>query len=644
MFNLTRFPSLKILLPIIVGIVVSVCFYTAIVNFITLVIALITLLIATIVLILKKQNSYVITLLIAVVSFGYSYVSCSYINNKNDFSPLPSHNYYYSGIVNELSASNKTLRVTLSNVAILTENNTHKNLSQKLIVYVKNFEQLSLNPNDTLCLKSSINNTQIITNPFATNLSSYYRYHRVGYTAFASNEALIYHGKNHGFSFAKFAYSINQKLFQLLQLHLTNDELAITTAMLLGNDNFISNDTLDAYKATGLMHILSVSGMHVALIYGGLVWIMSLFKINTRRKIGVNSMCLLLIWSYIFIIGSPIAAVRSAFMISFLILARITSNESNTLNALIASATLLLLYNPLSLMDVGFQLSYLAILGIVVLNPLLKKLYTPTHKIVFYVWELVTVSIAAQLFTTPLLLYYSHSFSNYFLVSNVLCIGLSEIIMYLAIVVAFLSPLPYLGYMAAYLLSFAIKLMNWLTVFIAKLPLAVSSIYSFDATTVALTYLCLALILTYIITKQKHYLLLGMASCSTLLFYSAYNYASTINSATNTVYVQKNGIGIYVKNGTNARLYYTSNLDDKLLKQITEYNTQHYITNFETAQITPLPNYKLKNLVINKRIALCNTKYAIIAKQYNNIFWFNNKYYNPSKHSYLISAKGIVSF
>lgn len=640
MFKLSRFPSLKIVLPIILGIILGVSFRATIAS--ATIIALCALLILGLgivsFLIFKQKHTAVITTLLISVAIIYTSVYCNYLAQTTFVQPQPAYKYYYSGIINELSASDKSLKINLKHVTLLLNNAQKEELNQEVVVYLKDYANVLFLPNDTLCFYTTLASTQINTNPFGSNLSNYYRYHGVAFTAFASPNDIVYQGKNNDFSLNKLAYQINQKLFALLQLHLTNNELAITTAMLLGNDNFITNDTLNDYKTTGLMHILSVSGMHVALIYGGLMWLLALFNINTKRTIWVNVMSLILVWSYIFIIGSPIAAVRSAFMISFLIVARISRNESNTLNALVASATLLLMYNPLSLMDIGFQLSYVAILGIVVLNPLIKKLYSPRNKPLYYVWELVTVSVSAQLFTTPLLLLYSHTFSNYFLVSNILCIGLSEIIMYCAIVVLVLSPVPVLGFASSYVLSLAIRLMNWVTAAIAQLPYAVSHVYAINNYTVALCYLTLALLLALIITRNKQYFIYTQLSVCVLLLYQAWFYYSVTHQHTIIIYAHKNSLGVYVTNCHNAQLYYTHSLDGKTLQQITTYNAQHYITNFTTTAIVSLPNYKLKNVRINNTLSINNTKYA--APKEAQQLWFNNKYYTSQLHRNHLVANG----
>ncbi|MEQ1733113.1 MAG: ComEC/Rec2 family competence protein, partial [Bacteroidia bacterium] len=302
-----------------------------------------------------------------------------------------------------------------------------------------------------------------------------------------------------------------------------------------------------------------------------------------------------------------------------------------------------LLYNPLSLMDIGFQLSYMAILGIVILNPLLKKLYAPQNKLMYYLWELTTVSIAAQLFTTPLLLYYSHTFSNYFLMSNVLCIGLSEIIMYCAIVVMFLSPVPYLGFASAYILSLAIQLMNTLTNWIAQLPNAVSYIYTIDKYSVALCYAIIIFVIALIITRKKHYFIYAQFTFCVLLFYSAFIYYDKINATKTTVYVYKNSIGIYAQNKNSACLYYTNVLDEKTKNQLLNYNQQQGIQYFNALQIVALPNYKIKNIVVENKFKLCNTKYANTPNTITTV-WFNNKYYTPLLHSTHLVANGFVVF
>ncbi|MEQ1732610.1 MAG: ComEC/Rec2 family competence protein, partial [Bacteroidia bacterium] len=297
MLNLSRFPSLKLLLPIMLGIALSVSVYNQLALTFTLWICMALLAVLALVsyLIVKKGNSYLITCLLIVVSACYGYVSCGYLAQTSAVHLIPSHNYYYSGVIKELSASNTSLKINLKDVTVVVANNKQEHVQQQLVVYVKDYATNTLQPNDTVCFYSTISSTQVITNPFTSNLSNYYRYHHIGFSAYATPQSIVYIGKSTRFSVSKLAYQINQKLFSLLKLHLTNDELAITTAMLLGNDNFIANEILNDYKATGLMHILSVSGMHVALIYGGLVWILALFKINTRRSIWVNVGSLLFI-------------------------------------------------------------------------------------------------------------------------------------------------------------------------------------------------------------------------------------------------------------------------------------------------------------------------------------------------------------
>lgn len=224
-----------------------------------------------------------------------------------------------------------------------------------------------------------------------------------------------------------------------------------------------------------------------------------------------------------------------------------------------------------------------------------------------------------------------------------LCIGLSEVIMYCAIVVMCLSPVPYLGFASAYILSLAIQLMNTLTNWIAQLPNAVSYIYTIDKYSVALCYAVIIFVIALIITRKKHYFIYAQFTLCVLLFYCAFIYYDKINTTKTTVYVYKNSIGIYAQNKNSACLYYTNVVDEKIKKQLLNYNQQQGIQDFKTLQIVALPNYKIKNILVENKFQLCNTKHTIINNSFTTL-WFNNKYYNPLIHSKHLVADGFVVF
>jgi len=204
----------------------------------------------------------------------------------------------------------------------------------------------------------------------------------------------------------------------------------VAEALLLGYKYDIDTDINKIFARTGTLHVLAVSGMHVGLIFGVLNWILSFFFRKSERSFLQFGLILLVIWSYAFLCGLGPSIVRASIMISFVSMARISKRKTNTLNLLAASAFFLWLIDPLSIFDPGFQLSYGAVLGIILVYPLIRP-YTQRSNIVLkYCLELMALSIASQTFTWPISLFYFGQFPNLFLLANLLIIPLTTVLIF----------------------------------------------------------------------------------------------------------------------------------------------------------------------------------------------------------------------
>ncbi len=223
------------------------------------------------------------------------------------------------------------------------------------------------------------------------------------------------------------------------------DELAIINALLLGQRQEISKDILQNYQNAGAIHILAVSGLHVGII---LLMLTFLLKPLEKLKHGIFIKLVLIIfllWLFAIIAGLSASIVRSVTMFTAVAIAMTLKQSRNIYKALIISIFFLLLFNPNYLFNVGFQLSYLAVFFIVWTQPMLYRLWKPPLKIVDYFWQLLTVSLAAQLGVLPLSLFYFHQFPGLFFVANLIIIPFLGIILgggILIIVLALLNILP----------------------------------------------------------------------------------------------------------------------------------------------------------------------------------------------------------
>jgi len=259
-------------------------------------------------------------------------------------------------------------------------------------------------------------------------------------------------------------YAIQARVWAALVLKKNIDgerEQGIASALVLGVTDGLDNELIGAYSATGAMHVLAVSGLHVGIIY--LLISFLLKPLNNMR--GGNWLLavisILLLWTYAFITGLSPSVLRAVTMFSFVAIARPAGQRTNIYNTLAASAFCLLLFEPYLIMSVGFQLSYLAVIGIVYLHPMLYRVWEPESILLDKVWQITCVSIAAQVATFSLGLLYFHQFPVYFLFSNLFVIPGATAILILGIIVVITSFIAPVAFVAGFILEWLIRIVNF---------------------------------------------------------------------------------------------------------------------------------------------------------------------------------------
>ncbi|WP_324720911.1 ComEC/Rec2 family competence protein [Salinimicrobium sp. HB62] len=246
------------------------------------------------------------------------------------------------------------------------------------------------------------------------------------------------------------------------------DELAVVQALLLGQKQDISTETYNNFSAAGAIHILAVSGLHVGVILLFLHWLLKPLRRFKKGKILKTFLILTGLWSFAVLAGLSPSVVRAVTMFSFIAISLEINRRTSTLNSIFLSLLLLLLIKPQWIFEVGFQLSYLAVLSIVLLQPLLSNLYFPPNRILKYLWDLLTVTIAAQAGILPLSLYYFHQFPGLFFLTNLLILPFLGIILIGGVLLIFLAILELLPSFLARAYEYAIELLNGTVKFIAE--------------------------------------------------------------------------------------------------------------------------------------------------------------------------------
>ncbi|HRG78639.1 MAG TPA: ComEC/Rec2 family competence protein, partial [Cyclobacteriaceae bacterium] len=252
-------------------------------------------------------------------------------------------------------------------------------------------------------------------------------------------------------------------------------EQAIAMALVLGVTEGIDTDLQNAYSASGAMHVLAVSGLHVGIIYGIILVLLRPLNSYAWSRWIVAGISLLLLWSFAFVTGLSPSVLRAVTMFSFIALARPLGWRTNIYNTLAASAFVLMIYNPFLIMSVGFQLSYLAVLGIVYLQRPIYNLWEIENRAGDWIWQITCVSIAAQIATFALGMLYFHQFPVYFLVSNLFVIPLSTLVLIGGIILLVISAWYWLALLVGKLVVVLIQLLNWLVFKTEELPFSLIS-------------------------------------------------------------------------------------------------------------------------------------------------------------------------
>ena len=307
------------------------------------------------------------------------------------------------------------------------------------------------------------------------------------------------------------------------RLGFTGDDLAVLSALTVGYKEELSEDIRETYSISGASHVLALSGLHIGLLYA-LFWFF-LRRLPGRYK-GIALLrvflLVLLLWGFAVFTGFSASVVRSVTMFSLFAIAGLFGRKPFSLNTLLAAGFFMLLFYPCWLFDVGFQLSFCAVAVILLLQPRLFRLIPFSSRGWKYVWGVMSVSIAAQIGTSPLVLLYFSRFSTHFLLTNLFVVPLVSIIMYLAVLLLLFMPFPMMQSWVALVLRVVIDLLNGGVRWVERLPLSSVDGVWVDRVEVVGIYLFLLLSLRYLFVHKGK---TAMMCLSCLFFISAWHVA-----------------------------------------------------------------------------------------------------------------------
>ncbi|BDD08999.1 hypothetical protein FUAX_14310 [Fulvitalea axinellae] len=271
---------------------------------------------------------------------------------------------------------------------------------------------------------------------------------------------------------------------------------AIVHALLLGKKSELSKDTRKLFSSAGTAHLLAVSGLHVGIIYGALLFLFRSWRKQPKYRLMFLFVVLLSLLSFCLLTGMPASAARASVMFGLLAIGDYLHRDSVPLNTLCGTALIMLFINPLWLYDLGFQLSFLAIAGILTIYPALSSIFNPKKYLPRKIWQALCVSTAAQIATLPLILFHFGTFPTYFLLSNLLAVPIISVCTILSSVYIFIQEFSWLSTPFTWCIEQLLNICRHILVFINQLPASTIQLRGFGIieliSTLSITIMALA--------------------------------------------------------------------------------------------------------------------------------------------------------
>lgn len=341
-------------------------------------------------------------------------------------------------------------------------------------------------------------------NPGGFDYQRYSAYRNIYHQVFLKDGTFNTHTTGTTPILSKFLTNTRERMIEVLQKTIqSSKEAGVAEALLIGYKGDVDKSLLQSYSNTGVIHIIAISGLHLAMIYGLLLALLKPLRQLPGYKWWKPGILLGVLWAFSLLTGAGASILRASVMFSFIILSEILVRRSNLFNTLAASACCLLVYNPYFLWDIGFQLSYAAVLSILIFQqPIYKCLYFK-NKLLDQAWKLNAITLSAQLLTLPLLLYHFHRFPNFFLFTNFVAVPLSAAVLYGCLGLLLVHPISLLCNFSAAIVRFLIAQLNGFIERSDTIPYAVTKNISFSEVETILLYTIILFVAIWIFQKKN---------------------------------------------------------------------------------------------------------------------------------------------
>jgi len=430
---------------------------------------------------------------------------------------LKDFDYALVQITEEPQNKPKTKKANVEIVQLISENKSISTKGEAIVYFQKSAQANSLKQGEIILVKNVFKDIKPNGNPGEFNYAQYLQHKNIFQSAYLkegdwSSSQIVQSNLSSFFS------QLGKSTRSLLRKYIPNNHsYGIAEALLIGYRNDIDHEIWQAYSDTGIVHIIAISGMHMAMIYMSIRWLLFLIPFMKRYRILSLSVAIVFMWLFAGITGLPPSVTRAAIMFTFIGVGEMLNREISGFNNLAVSAFCLLCINPFWLIDIGFQLSYLAVLSLLFFYNKIYHWFFIQSKILDAVWKLIAATLAAQILTFPLCVYYFHQFPLLFLLTNLIAVPATTIILYAEIILVSLSWISSLSKLLGMFISTAIQWLNEAVFMVSKLSFAVWSGIQTNLFETMIFFVMIYFVSIWFIQKKKVYLPYALLSVVILL-------------------------------------------------------------------------------------------------------------------------------
>jgi competence protein ComEC len=373
------------------------------------------------------------------------------------------------GTVIDADHNSKTWKKVLLHVEKEQSKKQWHRANERVLMY----SQEQLYPGDVVLFHATLNPIKNAGNPGEFDAENYWYSKNIRWMGFLGTEDYSLVDRRETTGLQRIFSASRSYLKETLETHVPSTEVGLAKALLLGDKSQLSHETRESFGNAGAMHVLAISGLHVGIIMYVLFFVLKgMSKWISRRSAVLIT--LILLWLFAGVTGGSPSVVRATLMFSLLLIGQQWGRAAHPMNILFFSAFVLLLWNPLLLFDIGFQLSYGAMLGIFIFFERIQSLVRTRNWLLNKAWDGTALGISAQLFTIPLVLYHFHQFPNYFWLTNLGIMCLAGVILALGLAFFAVHWIPFLNNLVAFLLIWALYTLLSFVMWVDTLPWTVA--------------------------------------------------------------------------------------------------------------------------------------------------------------------------